>query len=331
MGDVATLNLSNIFMNLEIAGEDLRLSNTLAAPSLLGKIAVKRGTVNIFNNEFLLLNTETQKKYFPYDSENIQENVATFKGETGAGGVMPEINITASLMTENQEKDQSGKWVKKAVNVLARLKGTIGAKEEERGLKIGLAGYTEDKTKSPPEMVPASYSEQDLKVMLLPDFIKSLAGIGKGEGTDQAKVDTNVVVADYLSSRVSTLLFRGIERQVEQKLGLESLTLEYNLGPKVREAMGIKEIKGFETEKPAWSVGFVKGFFDRLYIDVRYSQGMEQAPSSGGSAATTSFNYQLTYKLSPIWSIIYYREPLSLTDVTTGYQKITLKAGFSLW
>ncbi|MFA4906530.1 MAG: hypothetical protein WC645_08515, partial [Candidatus Margulisiibacteriota bacterium] len=81
-------------------------------------------------------------------------------------------------------------------------------------------------------------------------------------------------------------------------------------------------------EKPAWSVGFVKGFTDRLYIDVRYSQGMEQTT---GTAAKTSINYQLTYKITPIWSIIYYREPISLQEISTGYQKVTLKSGFSLW
>ena len=97
--------------------------------------------------------------------------------------------------------------------------------------------------------------------------------------------------------------------------------------------MGVRDVKGFETEKPAWSVGFVKGFFDRLYIDVRYSQSMEQPPSGAGqgSAAAASFNYQLTYKLNPIWSILYYREPISMQQISTGYSKLTLKAGFSFW
>jgi hypothetical protein len=326
MGDVATLNLSNIFMNLEIAGEKIKITGNLAAPTIQGKISLKRGTVNIFNREFTLLSPETQKKFFPYDEDKIQENTAFFSGEEGPSGMLPEIYITSSVNVENQEKDPGGQLIKKSVIILARLKGKPGAKEKERGLNISLLSFSEDKTKSPPEIVPAAYSEQDLKVMLLPDFIKSLAGIGRPEET--GKVDTNVVVADYLTSRVQTILFRGIERAAEQRLGLESLTLEYNLGPRVREAMGIKEQKGFEEEKPAWSVGFVKGLFDRLYIDVRYSQGGEQ---STGSSAKTSINYQLTYKLSPIWSIIYYREPMSLTEITTGYQKVTLKAGFALW
>jgi len=215
--------------------------------------------------------------------------------------------------------------------VLAHLTGTIGAKDEQSGLKISLLGFNEDKTKTPSEMVLGAYSDQDLKVMLLPDFIKSLAGLGQGQPGTASPTDTNAVVADYLSSRMQALIFRGLEREVEQTLGLESLTLDYNFGPQMREALGSKDTTSYTGEEtPAWSVGFVKGFFDRLYIDVRYSQPMDQA-GTNVSAAATQFNYQLTYKLSPIWSIIYYREPATLTTVTTGYQKVTLKAGLSFW
>jgi len=329
MGNVGTVNLSNILMNLEIAGEGIQISGNLKAPILLGKILIKRGTINIFNREFTLLSPETQKKYFPYDAEKIQDNIASFSGEEGPAGIMPRLNIISSINVENLEKDQSGTYVKKKINILARLQGTMGAKTEEEGLKIALSAFTEDRTKSPPEMVPAAYSEQDLKVMLLPDFIKALVGVGQPEEAGKPKVDTNLVLADYLNSWGQTILFRSLEREAEKTLGLESLTLEYNFGPQLREAMGVKkEPAGFEEEKPAWTVGFAKALFDRLYVDVRYSQGTEQAK---GSTASTTFNYQLTYKISPIWSIIYYREPASLTELITGYQKVTLKAGFALW
>jgi hypothetical protein len=327
MGDVSTLNLSNIFMNLELSGQSLKISGSTRSPVLLGKIALKRGVVSIFNREFTLLSTDMQSKFFPYDQEKIRQNTAFFTGEEGPSGALPNLDITASVNVENQEKDADGQLVKKNVVVLARLAGVPGSTEKERGLKVALSGFSEDKSKSPPEISPANYAEQDLRVMLLPDFIKSLAGIsGPGES---GKVDTNVIVADYLNSRVQTLLFRSLEREAEQRLGLESLTLEYNFGPKIREAMGIKDTTGFAEEKPALTVGFVKGFFDRLYIDVRYSQGVQKTTSSSG--ADTSINYQLTYKLTPIWSIIYYREPISLNEITTGYQKITLKAGFAIW
>jgi hypothetical protein len=326
MGDIATLNLSNVFMNLEIRSDELKISGPLQNPQLSGKIAIRRGTVNIFNREFSLLSTDNQQKYFPYDPDQIKDNIALFSNEEGKAGSLPAITLTAAVNVDSLEKGEGGLPVKKKVIVLARLEGIPGAKVKEEALNIKLYGYTEDKTRTPPGLVAAAYNEQELRVLLLPDFIKSLTGISQGGET--SGVDTNLILADYLSSRVQTILFRGIEREAEQRLGLESLTLEYNLGPKVREAMGVKETRGFEEEKPAWSVGFVKGFFDRLYVDVRYSQAMQQ---TGSSSQQNTFNYQLTYKISPIWSIIYYREPISLNEITTGYQKVTLKAGFALW
>ncbi|MEE8637700.1 MAG: hypothetical protein V3T21_01505, partial [Candidatus Margulisiibacteriota bacterium] len=227
--------------------------------------------------------------------------------------------ITAKVDVENLVEDAEGEITREKVIILSRLRGVIGAVEKERGLEIAFDSFAEDKTKTPAELKPAGYSEQAVKVMLLPDFIKSLTGISKGE-----EVNTNVVVADYISSRVQTFVFRGIERELEQRLGLESLTLEYNFGKDMRKAIGVKETRLLEGEKPDWRVGFVKGFFDRLYLEVNYAQfGTET------EMVQESVNYQLTYKLSRIWSIIYYRDPISLQELTAGYQKVTLTAGFS--
>jgi hypothetical protein len=162
--------------------------------------------------------------------------------------------------------------------------------------------------------------------MLLPDFLKSLTGINHGTNTNQTS--TNAVIADYISSRIQTVVFRGLERQLEQKLGLENLRLEYNFGKDVRQAMGVGDRHLVENEQPDWRIGFVKGFFDKLYLEMNFAQ---LATSVNNMPIRQTFNYQLTYKLSPIWSIMYYREPITPQDLATGYQKITLKAGFSFW
>jgi hypothetical protein len=278
MGDIATFDLSNIFMDLEIKSDELKVSGSLAEPSLLGKILLKRGTVTIFNREFILLNPELQKKYYPYQSEKVKENLALFTGEEGPEGIMPEVTMTAKVEVENLEEDAQGEMIKKKVIILSRLQGVIGAAEKERALQITFDSFAADEST---QLAPAGYSEQDIKVMLLPDFIKSLTGVSKGE-----EVDTNVVVADYLSSRVQTFLFRGVERDLEQRLGLESLTLEYNFGKDVRQAMGVTERRILEEEKPDWRVGFVKGFFDKFYLDVNYSQFGTEAES-----AQQTYNY----------------------------------------
>lgn len=319
MGDVFTTDLSTIFMNLEIRSKELKITGSSLTPSLLGKIDLRRGTLNIFNRDFELLNTEQQEKFYPYNPEKITANTASFSGKKGSEGVKPKVAITAKTEVENVEKDSSGQKTRTKVIILSNLKGLIGATDKEDELKIGFAAFVEDKTKSPSEFVAATYSEDQIKVMLLPDFIKSLAA-----SDDEDQVDSKVILADYLSSRVQTYVFRNIERNLEQSLGLESLTLEYNLGKKLRQDMGVQDIN--YEEEPNWRVGFVKGFFDKLYVDVRY-QAFDEETSSDNPA----FIYQLTYKLSPVWSIIYYREPPTLAELTTGYQKVTLKAGFSFW
>ncbi len=318
MGDITTFDLSNILMNLEIRSDELMVSGTSLYPSLHGKILIKRGVVNIFNREFTLLSTEQQEKYFPYEADKIKENIAVFTGEKGEQGIQPDVTITAKVDVEHIEEDPSGELVKKKVVILSRLQGVVGAVEKERGLNISLYSFVEDENKT---LQPAGYGEQEIRVMLLPDFIKSLTGISEGE-----EVDANLVLADYINSRFQTFIFRGIERELEQKFGLESLTLEYNFGKDIRQAMGVTERRLLEGEKPDWRVGFVKGFFDKLYVDVNYAQfGTETEMAQG------SFNYQLTYKLSPIWSIIYYREPISLQEPISGYEKYTLKLGFAFW
>ena len=321
MGDVATLDLSNIFMNLEVKSDDLRLSGNLAYPSLLGRIFLRRGTVTIFNREFSLLTPEQQERYYSLQADKIWENVAAFSGEKGKEGLMPDVRIIAKVDVENIEETPAGELQKQKVIILSRLRGVIGATQKERRLEISFDSFTEDRSKTPAELRPAGYSDQAIKVMLLPDFIKSLTGVSKGE-----EVDANVVVADYISSRVQTFVFRGIERELEQRFGLESLTLEYNFGKDVRQAMGVQERRVLEGERPDWRVGFVKGFFDKFYLDFNYAQF-----GSETEKLQETFNYQLTYKLSPIWAIIYYREPISLQELTSGYQKMTLKAGFSFW
>jgi hypothetical protein len=326
MGDIATMNLSYIFMNLEINCDTLQVAGNLAAPSLAGRVALKRGTLTLLNREFSLLSTDQQTTYYGNNPEKISENVAVFKGGEGAEGMQPEANITAQTQVENAETDSSGNLVKKKVIILSRLRGVIGTTDKDRGLNINFDSFSEDSSRTPAEIRPASYSDSEIKVMLLPEIIRSLIGVSKTEGGKQEKVDTNVFLADYLTSQVQTFLFRRVERELESRLGLESLTLEYNVGKDIRQAMRVSEPVPLAEEKPDWRVGFVKGFFDKFFIDVRYSQWINE---SNTSSARTSINYQLTYKLSPIWSIIYYREPLSVQELATGYQKVTLKAGFS--
>ncbi|MFH1361661.1 MAG: hypothetical protein ABIH69_03305 [bacterium] len=314
MGDISTIDLSTIFMNLELKSDGLKVLGNLSSPALSGKVELKRGSVNIFNQEFSLLSTDQQQLYFPYDNDKVVENVALFSGEEG---IFPDIKIVAKVDVENYEEDPlTLEPIAAKVTIVSHLSGILGSNNKTEGLNVSFKSFTEDKTKSPAEMVPANYSEQEIKVMLLPEFIKSLAS--------NREYGANALITDYLDSRIQTFLFRGLERNLEQRLGLESLTLEYNFGKKLRQNMGVQET----LTQPDWRVGFVKGFFDQLYIDVRYSQTFKEDETL---PAETSFDTQLTYKLSPIWSIIYYAEEPNLKEVSAKNQKISLQARFAFW
>jgi hypothetical protein len=290
-------------MNLEMTGSDLALSGTAAAPRLLGRIFFKRGNVNILSRDFSLLTLERQKQYYRGDLEKTSDNYAQFLGD----GVLPYLNLNASVKTDTTLSDGT----KKPVWVVSRIRGEPFSTEKEKKLDVVFEAYDLDPQSG--EFVRGAYDDDAIKVMLLPDFVKSMTGIEKGK-----TVDGNVVVADYLNSRLQTVVFRGVERQLESALGLESLTLDYNFGSDIKRAMGLSDAGG---QKSTLGVGFIKGFFDKLYIDVRYSQGVDMA---GSATPLQTVIYQLTYKLSPVWSVSYYREPLTVYDLQSGPSKTTL-------
>ena len=92
----------------------------------------------------------------------------------------------------------------------------------------------------------------------------------------------------------------------------------------MRRALGARDISQAQT--PTLGVGFVKGFFDRFYINVKYSQLMEDISTQDKQ---TYINYQLTYRLTQVLSISYYREPISINDIVSGYYKTSLNAQYA--
>ena len=307
-GDALTLDLNSIFINLEMSGKEITLAGTLSDPRLYGKVLFNQGSVSILNREFNLLTEDQQKQFYPNDVDKVSENYAQFNGL----GVMPYLKLHARVDVETPDDSNPGKY--KSVTIVSNIDGNLQAQEESNKLNIGFDAFTLDQTKVPAEMVLANYSDQDIKVLILPDYIRTLTGAQKGE------VNTNSVVADYLNSRLQSLVFRNLERGIEKTLGLESLTLEYNFGDDIRHALGVQD-----SQKSGVGVGFVKGFFDKFYIDVRYSQGEVLNPES---SAQESLNYQITYKLTSIWSLVYYSEPATVYDPNSGYYKYTLRAGY---
>lgn len=329
-GDIKNListDLSNLILNLEVEGQNILISGDLNAPIILGKTTFNQGTVNILNREFSLMTEDRQKEVFTSNLDLVKENSAVFRNKS-----VPDLTLSAEINVKSAEKTSSSTtknptYVTTNILVVSRITGTPFSKEKEEGMNLTFYSFKEDATKQPPELVPTGYDEEENKVLLLPDFIKGPLGISEKGVAD---VDANSVLADYLNSRLNAYLLRNVERDIAKDLELDSLTLEYNFGKDLRNMLPTTkspvEIGPQEMPETMYGIGAVKGFFGRLYIDVKYSQAVEEQ-----AVFNKAFlNYQLTYKLSPILSVVYYREPFSFIEQESDYYKVTLKVGYEL-
>ncbi|OGC04646.1 hypothetical protein A2276_01555 [candidate division WOR-1 bacterium RIFOXYA12_FULL_43_27] len=328
-GNLNSMDLTNLFINLEVQGRDLVLKGDTAAPTLAGEVQLKRGAVTVFNREFDLLSATDQEKFYPYDAEKVGQNYARFSPEYG---IFPYLNITGKVVVLEDSvptppnsslpaipttapESTTMPLEKKEINVVAKIRGVPGATDLVRGLKIDFEAFTEDKNTSPSQMVKAPYSDKDVRFLLLPDFVRSFIG------TSKENVQGSDVAADYLDSRLKVMVFRNLERRLEESLGLESLTLQYNFGKDLRRTFGSTST-ATTTPQPLYGIGFIKGFYDRLYVDLKYAQ-FDQSIATYKNA--TSLNYEITYRLSPTFGLAYYQEPLTYSGVNTNYYKLTLK------
>ncbi|MBI5701130.1 translocation/assembly module TamB domain-containing protein [Candidatus Saganbacteria bacterium] len=317
-GNISALN--NIFLNLEISGDNIEVNGTQNDPKLTGLVLFNRGSVSILNRDFLLLTESQKKEIYPYDLDMQSKDYAEF-----FGGILPKLNITAMTRLEEAENSKNAETAapnpKKEITIISKITGIPFSAEKDKVLKIGFSALEADRSTSPPTYKSSAYTEDEIRVLLLPDFIKSAVGLNKSGATS---IDTNAVMADYLNSRLQAYVFRGLERGLEKALGLESLTLQYNFGRDLRKALGAKDTS--QAAAQTLGVQFVKGFFDKFFIDVKYSQPME---TTVGAASQTYINYQVTYRLTSVLSISYYREPISINDLVSGYAKGSLRAGYS--
>lgn len=312
-GNMETFDLSNLFMSLEFSGEEVFLFGNSDKPELSGRLDFKRGTINIFNRDFTLLPETSQKKYYPFNFDRLSPNYALFSKEYGQ---FPYLNLTGDIVVEDIKTiidPISGitKKEKKKVYIVSKITGVFGSTDSTQALRTNFEAFEENTNVQPSQMSPTNYSDTEIKVLLLPEFVKSIVGIS-GEN-----IESSDVLADYLDSRLQVVVFRNVEREVERALGLESLTLQYNFGKDIRRSLGRE---GYQDIQPLYGIGFVKGFFDRLYVNVKYSKFDTDYIQGEG----VSVNYEISYKLSPSLAIAYYREPLTYSGIDTDYYKLTL-------
>ncbi|MCX5751519.1 MAG: hypothetical protein NT099_07635 [Candidatus Saganbacteria bacterium] len=334
-GNATAIDLRNLTLNMGAVAENLQVLGNTEEPRMLGTVKFTEGSLSILSRDFTLLTFADQEKYYPYDRNKRSENTATFKGLAGEETI-PSLNITALAKVTNYKEQSSPTagsgtstitYDKEEVSIVSHVTGMPFVKDETRGIKIAFEGFKEDATKKPTQITPAKYTEQEIKVLLLPDFLKGPLGLAKGEANPE---EAGKIIDNYVNNYIRSAFVHKIERNLEKTLGLESLTLEYNFGRELRRSVtGTTARPSTSTSSSDTSkvgIGAVKGFFDRFYIGVKYAQLIGESSSQTQSQL---FNYELICKLDKMWSVSYYQEPALLNNSTIGYSKITLNGGYS--
>lgn len=327
-GRVLSVDLTK--MDIGIGASDLKIGGSLSSPTILGEIEIRDGNVNILGRDFDVLPKSEQETYFGTDRSMLMKNSVVFKGGKGPQSFYPELMISAKsevaamdVRTGSDAPPQfSGATAtpssKDKVMILTRITGVPFVSDKDKALELKFYAFMKDSTKSPPEMTAAPYSENQIRLMLLPDFVKGTLGISSGGG-----LDTNAVVVDYLNARLQSYLLKGITGQLEKALGLESLTLNYNFGRDLEKLLPTRRGEYAYNDTAQLGVGFVKGFFDKVFIQLRYAQAMDQNTTS-----INSLNYQITWKANKDYSLVYYREPITFQDQNSTYYKLMLQSQY---
>jgi len=326
-----SMDLANI--NLQVFGEEpLLISGTIASPVVKGDVEIKSGSLTILGREFDVVNEYEQEKYFGSDRADIIKNEAVFQGGKTYSAI-PYIRLTAKSEIFSYFRSQAVTYSDGSVSspvvqkdttiVITRISGMPFVTDRIRMIAPHFYAFKLDSSKSPAELVPASYDDNQIRIMLLPDFLKSSLGVA--EGNVQEGIDTNAILVDYLNARLQSVLFRRLTSRVENALGLESLTLDYNFGKDLEKLLPTKRGEYAVNDTPQFGVGFVKGIFDNVFIQVRYAQAIEQT----SYISNMSLNYQITWKATRFYSLVYYREPITFQQQDSTYYKATLQFQYS--
>lgn len=327
---VISMDVANI--NLQIFGEELLISGTMTDPVVTGVVEIKSGSLSILGREFDVVNEYEQERYFGSDRSEIVKNEAVFQGGKLYSAI-PYIRLTAkseilSYYRSRAETYPDGTVSSPAVQkdttiIITRIAGMPYVDDMQRMMRPRFYAYKLDTSRSPAEPVPASYDDNQIRVMLLPDFLKSSLGVA--EGDVQEGIDANAILVDYLNARLQSYLFRRLTSRVEDALGLESFTLDYNFGRDLEKLLPTKRGEYGVNDTPQFGVGFVKGIFDNVFIQVRYAQALEQA----SYISNMSLNYQITWKATSLYSLVYYREPITFQEQDSTYYKMTIQSQYS--
>lgn len=326
-GEESFLSLDVSKIDVIVSAENLRISGYLSAPQILGDVNINSGLVGVTGRDFELISIDSQEKFFANDRNLVQINTASFKGGSGINAVTPDLSITAKsevtldeTVSQNEGVGDSGKSKelpkKEKATIITKISGM--PYNIEKPVSLRFFAFKEDKSASPPQITALPYGENEIRIMLLPDFVKGTLGLSKGG----VPIEMSAMAVDYLNSRLQAYLIKGLSANIEKALGLENFTLEYNFGRDLERYIPTRRSDLSKDENSQLAVGFAKGFFDRIYIQLRYAQSTNQT----SLVNATAINYQITWKISRYYSFVYYREPITFQDQNSTYYKLTLQS-----
>ncbi|MFH0887385.1 MAG: translocation/assembly module TamB domain-containing protein, partial [bacterium] len=262
---------------LVLSDSDVDISGTLREPQLIGQVALDSGKVDILNRSFEILPVSGQEQYYATDVFSVSENVAYFEGGQGMLGLMPRLNLTAKIEVKDVIALTSIPDDSKTPNTLVIISKITGQPFNEVPTKMLAIKFSVFEKK---ERTKLEVSQEDIQVLLLPDFMQAALGLDKtpGEKPPVDMMDTAKGAAKgYFRDSLKSMFSATVGRQVQEILGFESFSVDYNFGKDLDKLLPSQG--GEDSAEPQWEVALTKRFFDKLFISGQYEQGSGKSQS----------------------------------------------------
>ena len=256
-----------IELDLDKTSSPLLIKGSINRMQVFNALTIKDGTVHLLNRDFVLLSQKEQKAYSPDQRDNSLSFES--KGEDRKQRLI--LNISAlSIFEQSSEKLLNGESAvssvskpKKMMHVLTQIRGPVSELDT-------LSFFVFESTSSvatPGDLKPiqsyvfstkkeaSSSDATELMRVLFPEVFQSVdANKERGE-------DPNSLIAGFGEKRVNFFVKKGlrpIEKQIAKKIGIEDLSIDYNLGADLFRQQDSKKIVGINVIKNVSKQLFVR-------------------------------------------------------------------------
>jgi hypothetical protein len=285
-----TTLLSDIDLEVEPGNEAFYLKGTLYHPRPAGTLKVRQGALSMLNHKFDIVNPSDQKYFFSSDISRILDNSIAFdtgklnvqsSDELQRQWIVPYFRLIAKTQIDAETVSQNlGESSLYDRIVLVRLEGSpfddagvvfeqyqlVNQKPEPLGESVVMQAKEDQKklTQLLTLLNPGTYYAE-----LLTEFQK--------EGVNSQR--TRSLLANMTETQVNRVfrsMLRPVERDLARTMGLYDITLDYNLGSGVNEALGLSKTNEGDDENESGDTETVLGIklvenllSDRLFVTLK--------------------------------------------------------------